>query len=57
MKIGMTGDTFRLGDDVIVTGNHAGDGSEGLYIRQLHRHAVGLRHEVPGLRPSLSVGP
>ena len=57
MEIGLTDDTFPPRDDVIVTGNHAGDGQERLYIRQLHHPAYGFRHEVPGLRPRFSVYP
>ena len=45
----------QVEDEVTVTGDHTLDGSEQLYIRQLHRPEVGLRNGVPGFRQSLSV--
>ena len=54
MQVGVTKDTFRSGDEVIVTGDPARDGKERLYIRRLHRPVDGLRYDAPGFQPSIS---
>ena len=57
VQVGVTKDTFKPGDEVIVTGDHARDGKERLYVRQLDRPADGLRYEAPGFHPSISAAP
>ncbi len=49
--IGMTADTLRPGDRVVVTGSPSRDGSSGLYIRRLDRPADGFRYEQVGSSP------
>ena len=55
VRAGVTEDTFRAGDEVIVTGDHARDGTEQIYIRQLHRPVDGLRYEIVNSSPLISV--
>jgi len=57
VPIGITEDSFKPGDKVIVSGSPARNGTERLYIRQLDRPADGLRYEAPGFQPSISVVP
>ena len=57
VQVGVTKDTFRPGDEVIVTGDRARDGNERLYVRQLHRPSDGLRYDAPGFSPSISTAP
>ena len=54
-NIGVTEDTFGLGDEVIVTGDYARDGTERMYVRELLRPEDGLLYECPGFRPRLKV--
>ena len=54
-NIGVTEDTFSLGDEVIVTGDYVRNGTERMYVRELHRPDDGLLYECPGFRPRLKV--
>ena len=54
VQLGVTEDTFRPGDEVVVTGDRARDGDDRLYIRLLERSVDGFRYEAPGFRPSIS---
>ena len=54
-NIGVTEGTFSPGDELIVTGDFARDGTEKMYVRELHRPEDGLLYECPGFRPSLRV--
>ena len=56
VQVGVTKDTFRPGDEVIVTGDPARDGNERLYIRKLHRPLDGLRYDAPGFHPQYQHG-
>ena len=54
-QIGVTEDTFSPGDEVIVAGDYARNGTERMYVRELRRPEDGLLYECPGFRPSLKV--
>ena len=54
-NVGVTEDTFRPGDEVIVIGDYARDGSERMYVRELRRPEDGLLYECPTFRPRLKV--
>ena len=49
--IGMTGDTLKPGDRVVVTGSLGRTEPRTLYIRRLDRPADGFRYEQVGSRP------
>jgi hypothetical protein len=49
--IGMSGDTLKPGDRVVVTGSVGRIEARTLYIRQLDRPADGFRYEQVGSRP------
>jgi hypothetical protein len=51
--IGMTADTLRPGDHVIVTGSPARTQPNGLYIRRLERPADGFQYEQVGSSPRI----
>jgi hypothetical protein len=51
--IGMTGETLRPGDRVVVTGSLGRTEPRTLYIRRLDRPADGFRYEQIGSRPRL----
>ena len=51
--VGMTADTFKPGDRVVVTGSRARNGSNGLYVRRLDRPADGFRYEQVGASPRI----
>lgn len=55
--IGITADTFRAGDEVVVNGNPSHDGSSRLYLRELRRPADGLVYAQVGYRPVLNAPP
>jgi hypothetical protein len=55
VQIGMTADTLRPGDRLVVSGRPARDGSSALYVRRLERPADGLRYEQEGMTPTLTV--
>ena len=52
--VGMTADTFKPGDRVVVTGSRARNGSNGLYVRRLDRAADGFRYEQVGNSPRVT---
>jgi len=52
--IGMTADTLRPGDRVIVMGSLGRTEPRALYVRQLDRPADGFRYEQIGSRPRVS---
>ena len=56
-EIGMTSETLKPGDRVVVTGSVARSEPRRLYIRQLDRPADGFRYEQVGSRPRVNTGP
>lgn len=52
--IGVTGDTLKPGDAVIVTGSAGRTAPRTLYIRRLDRPADGFRYEQVGSRPRIN---
>jgi hypothetical protein len=52
--IGLSRDTFRAGDRVLVGGDPSRDGADALYLRRLDRPRDGLRYEQVGSTPRLS---
>ena len=54
-EIGMSADTFKLGDRVVVTGSLSRTQPQSLYIRRLDRPADGFRYEQVGSRPRIEV--
>ena len=56
--VGMTKETFKSGDRVVVSGNRAREKSQQvLYIRKLDRPADGFRYEQVGTSPRINVKP
>lgn len=49
--VGITAETLKAGDRVVVTGHPARSGAESLYVRQLDRAADGFRYEQIGNSP------
>jgi hypothetical protein len=49
--VGMTGETLRPGDRVVVSGSLGRTDPRTLYIRRLDRPADGFRYEQVGSRP------
>jgi uncharacterized protein DUF6152 len=54
VAIGMTADSLKKGDRVVVTGGPARARSNGLYVLRLDREADGLRYEQIGASPKLT---
>lgn len=52
--IGMTGETLKPGDRVVVTGSLGRTEPRTLYVRRLDRPADGFRYEQVGSRPRVS---
>lgn len=52
--IGMTAETLKQGDAVVVTGSAGRTEPRTLYVRQLDRPADGFRYEQVGSRPRVS---
>ena len=52
--IGMTADSLKQGDAVVVTGSAGRTEPRTLYVRQLDRPADGFRYEQVGSRPRVS---
>ena len=52
-EIGMTSQTLKPGDRIVVTGNPARTKSQSLYIRRLDRPADGFRYEQVGGSPRI----
>jgi hypothetical protein len=55
VDVGMTADTFKRGDRVVVKGGPARTRSNELYILQLDRAADGFRYEQVGASPRVSL--
>jgi hypothetical protein len=55
-SIGMTGETLKPGDRVVVTGSLGRLEPRTLYIRRLDRPADGFRYEQVGSRPRIGPG-
>jgi len=53
-QVGMTSETLKPGDRVVVTGSLGRTEPRTLYIRQLDRPADGFRYEQVGSRPRVS---
>ena len=53
-RIGMTSETFRSGDRVIVVGNPSYDVSQRIYVRRLDRPADGFGYEQVGNSPRIN---
>jgi hypothetical protein len=54
-EIGMSADTFKQGDRVVVTGSMSRTEPQSLYIRRLDRPIDGFRYEQVGSRPTINV--
>jgi hypothetical protein len=54
VAVGMTADTFRVGDRVVVTGSLGRTQAQTLYIRRLDRAADGFRYEQIGFSPRIT---
>jgi len=52
-RIGITSQTLKQGDRIVVTGNPASGGRQSLYIRRLDRPADGFRYEQVGRSPRI----
>lgn len=55
-SVGMTGETLKPGDRVVVTGSLGRTEPRTLYIRRLDRPADGFRYEQVGSRPRIDAG-
>jgi hypothetical protein len=53
VQVGMTSQTLKDGDRIVVTGNPARAGRRSLYVRRLDRFADGFRYEQVGSRPRI----
>jgi Family of unknown function (DUF6152) len=53
-EIGMSAETFKLGDRVVVSGSMSRTEPQRLYIRRLDRPADGFRYEQVGSRPQIN---
>ena len=51
--VGMTADTLRPGDRIVLTGSAARDGGRSVYVRSLERPADGLLYEQVGNSPRI----
>jgi hypothetical protein len=56
VAVGMTAETFRVGDRVMVTGSPGRNQPQTLYIRRLDRAADGFRYEQIGFSPRITRG-
>ena len=58
VDVGMTKETFKAGDRVVVSGNRAREKSQQvLYIRKLDRPVDGFRYEQVGTSPRINFKP
>jgi hypothetical protein len=55
MQIGMTGETLKPGNRVVVTGSPGRSEPHTLYIRRLDRPEDGLRYEQVGAEPRIKL--
>lgn len=53
--VGITSDTLRKGDRLVITGAPARDGSSALYVRRLDRPSDGFWYEQVGSSPRTSL--
>ena len=56
VDVGMTDQTLKPGDRIVVSGNPVRDKSQGLYIRKLERSADGFVYEQVGRSPAIKGG-
>lgn len=57
VEVGMTRETLKRGDRIIVTGSPAREQAASLYIRKLDRPADGFQYEQVGSSPRIRVRP
>jgi len=58
VDVGVTKETFRAGDRVVVSGNRAREKSQqSLYVRKLDRPSDGFRYEQVGTSPRINFKP
>ena len=55
--IGLSRDSFKRGEKVLVSGNPDRHGAREMYLRRLDRPSDNLRYEQVGFRPSVGVIP
>jgi len=55
VDIGVTSETFRPGDRVIIIGNPGHDKAQMIYVRRLNRPADGLRYAQPDTTPDIQI--
>jgi hypothetical protein len=55
--VGMTAETLKPGDRIVVTGSRARSGSQELYVRRLDRPADGFQYEQVGASPRIRTSP
>ena len=55
--VGMTKETLKPGDRIVVSGNPGGAQAQNLYIRKLDRPADGFRYEQVGSSPRINFKP
>jgi hypothetical protein len=53
VDVGMNGDTFKPGDEIVARGSAGRDGAPTLYVLRLDRAADGLHYEQTGPSPRL----
>ena len=53
IQVGMTSETLKQGDRIVVTGSPAREQSQSLYIRKLDRPADGFQYEQVGSSPRI----
>lgn len=53
--IGVTDETFKSGDRVVIMGNPGHDKAQTVYVRKLDRPADGLKYEQIGTTPSIEI--
>jgi hypothetical protein len=56
VQVGMSADTLKPGDRVVVEGRLARDGRQGIYVMRLDRPSDGFRYEQIGLSPRVRFG-
>ena len=57
VEIGMTADSFRRGDELVVSGAPGRDGKPVLYVRVLDRASDGFHYEQPDSTPRINRRP
>ena len=56
-EVGMTKESLKPGDRIVVSGNPAGAQTPSLYVRRLDRAADGFRYEQVGTSPRINFKP